>query len=223
MGVEDSKLTAQGANNDPAAPDYGTRTYPNAVHDHWKAVPGNPNFAYAFSPEFDVPNPVAELQVYPLYLKWESTSKWVNPPIMPPAGTVPDLEPLSPGELITIESIAPYNTNSNALGDLLISPSIPATGVSDIPLYYSINTPPAGVLYALEFTLHSGSPDLQPSDSLYLIFSPPGDDPVTKLHAASLYLEEYLATTVAVPEPGTVGLVAMVLASVAFWRRCKSR
>lgn len=224
VGVENGKLTAQGANNEPSAPDFGTRPYPNAVHDHWQVIPSSPDFAYAFSPEFDIPTPPVELQNYPLFLKLESATKWVSPPVMPSEGTVPDLVPLSPGELVTIESTAPYNTDSAELGDLLLSTSVPAGGETDIALYYSLNANPAGVLYALKFTLHSPAPNVDPSDPLYLVMSPAGANPVEKLHHASLYLEEYLATATAVPEPGAIGLVVLGVGMLAWrWRAISNR
>ena len=209
--VENGKLVGQGANSNPSAPDFGVRTYPGAVHDHWQANPLDSNAAFAFSPEFDILSPVAGLQDYPLYLHWESTQKWVAPPMMPMPDTVPVFQSLSPGELIAIEATGSTMANSNALGDLLLHASVPAAGKSDIGLLYALNRSPAGSLYVLEFTLHSGSPHIAPSDSIYLVMSPYMTAPGGSLHHAAIFLEEYLGTRSVVPEPSAIVLSAFAL------------
>jgi hypothetical protein len=223
VGVENGKLVGQGANSNPAAPDFGVRTYPGAVHDHWQANPLDPNAAFAFSPEFDIISPVAELQDYPLYLQWESTQKWVAPPMMPMPDTMPVFQSLSPGELIAIEATGSTVANSDTLGDLLLHASVPAAGKSDIGLLYALNRSPAGALYLLEFTLHSGSPHIAPSDSIYLVMSPYMTAPGGSLHHAAIFLEEYLGTRTVVPEPSGVVLGLIGVLGAATWRKRASQ
>jgi hypothetical protein len=219
VGVENGKLIGQGANSNPSAPDFGVRSYPGAVHDHWQANPLDPNAAFAFAPEFDILSPVAGLQDYPLYLRWESTQKWVAPPMMPMPDTVPVLQSLSAGELIAIEATGSTMANSDMLGDLLLHASVPAAGKSDIGLLYALNRSPAGSLYVLEFTLHSGSPHIAPSDSIYLVMSPYMTAPGGSLHHAAIFLEEYLGTRSVVPEPsGVIVAFLLVTALVAIKR-----
>jgi hypothetical protein len=220
VGVENGKLVGQGANTNPSAPDFGVRIYPGAVHDHWQANPLDPNSAFAFSPEFDILSPVVELRDYPLSLRWESVQKWVSPPMMPMPDTEPVFEPLSPGELVAIEATGSTMANSDTLGDLLLHASVPAAGKSDIGLLYALNRSPAGSLYVLEFTLHSGSPHIAPSDSIYLVMSPYMTAPGGSLHHAAIFLEEYLGTRSVVPEPsGVVVGVLLGLGGVLGFRR----
>lgn len=219
VGVENGKLVGQGANSNPAAPDFGVRTYPGAVHDHWQANPLDPNAAFAFSPEFDILSPIVELRDYPLYLRWESTQKWVAPPMMPMVDTVPVFQPLSPGELIAIEATGSTTANSDTLGDLLLHASVPTAGAPDIALLYALNRSPAGSLYVLEFTLHSGSPHIAPSDSIYLVMSPFMNAPGGNLHHAAIFLEEYLGTRTVVPERSGVIVALLGLSGVFLHHR----
>lgn len=198
--IVDGQLVVQGYNS--AGIDDGggvVRPYYNSLHDHWhNSLVGT--FASADLPGFDLFTP-GPLVGHDLTLTLHAASKWVNPPLMPTAGTVPTLEPLGVGEVI-FASFDLSTVSTDAPGDLVIASSISLGGAADLDLAYEINSQPAGVIYVLEFTMSTDAPGVTDSDTIYLLFGPDGANAVEKLHHASLYIEEYLGTTLAVPCPG---------------------
>ena len=225
--VVQGKLQAQGVNTgEPdGAPD--VRPYPNAIHAHWSNVTPDPSsgldpFATSFLPDFEVPIDASfvHLKFHEITLELLGASKWVDPPMMPPEGTVPVLEPLDPNEVIRIETVN-TDISTDTLGELLLSVSVPQAGIDDIVLNYNIDGHPTNQIHVLEFLLTAtpadpSQPDLiEDSDPIYVLLSPDGIDSAERLHHASLYLEEFLGTNAgAVPEPGALVLTLSTLLSL---------
>lgn len=217
--VVDGKLQAQGLNTgtDDGAP--ALRPYLNAIHDHWHNFTGL-NLATASLPGFDISSSAVSLQAHDLWLDLVQVRKWVNPPLMPTEETRPLLQPLDPGEVITL--YGNNDTNSEQLGSILLAENLPFGGVTDLDLLYQINSLPSNEIHVLEFQLYATyygggiDPTLAPSDTAYAVLSPDGDTPAIRLHHASLYLESYLAT---VPEPpALVGVLLLALPAYGWVR-----
>lgn len=200
--VVDNRIVAQGVNTgaDDGAP--VTRPYANAIHDHWHNSPVvGVESALATLPGFDVPSSSNALWSQPLYLTLQSVTKWVSPPMMPAAGTIPQLTHLSTGELVevTIDTDDYSQTiDSDNLGTILLTDSVSIFGSLDIDLLYTVNKQPVGEIYVLSTILSSGNTNVQESDPVYIILSPDGANPAEKLHHAALYLEENITSSVVV-------------------------
>ncbi|REK08239.1 MAG: PEP-CTERM sorting domain-containing protein [Planctomycetota bacterium] len=218
--VIDNQLFAQGYLSTGVPDDGGgsPRPYYNALHDHWQNITSS--VAIADLPGYDVYTP-GPLTGFDLSLELLGASKWVGPPMMPPGGTIPNLVPLDPGEVITIEHNS-VSIDTDGLGSLAIASGIPGGGLTDIDLLYAIDDNPAGVLHVLEWQLSTNAPGVAPSASIYTILSPDGANPMEKLHHASLYLEQHLGL---VPEPASASLMLTGLALLGagcWWRRQRS-
>jgi hypothetical protein len=217
--VSGHKLQAQGVNTGPSDGVPAVRPYVNAIHDHWRNFDAL-NLATADLPGFDIPISATALVSHDLWLDLLRVRKWVDPPVMPSPGTRPNLRPLDPGELITI--FGNNDVNSTELGSILLAEDIAFGGTDDIDLLYLINSVPTDEIHVLEFrlraTFHGGGADpaLSDSDTVYAILSPAGNDPVARLHHASLYLESYVTT---IPEPSTAMLVAWASTAAAILLR----
>ena len=195
-----------------------TRSYRNAIHDHWSNIFGS---ATASLPGLDVLVP-GNLEGHSLYAELVGVTKWVDPPLvnmggmmMVPEGTVPTLDPLGSENLfVGFDSQA---INASSLGTLTLDNSIAAAG-AHLDLIYGIDVEPESVLYSLEWVLSTDAPGVLDSDSIYIILAPDGSNMMEKMHMESLYLESYLGTPlgVAVPEPSTMvlGGVAIMLLGV---------
>lgn len=222
--VAGTRLIAQGINTGPADGAPSTRPYANAIHDHWRNVAGL-DLATANLPGFDVPaRSDIRLWGQRLDLELRSVSKWVNPPHDPAPGTVPNLTPLSTGELVTVNGPLGTVTSDNP-GVFGLVQEVSSAGSVDLDLLYEVNRRPADEIFVLEMILSAtpptGPPRLSPSAPIYVILSPDGADHHERLHDASLYLERYL--TSAVPEPGTVTLASVAALAVLWCRRRASR
>lgn len=200
------------------------RPYVNSLHDHWRNVEGL-EAAVASLPGFDVPFYATPLVGNRLEIELLSVQRWVDPPLMPPPGTVPRLEPLDPGSTVSLTGPSGEIT-STELGVLELSGEVPTEGLTDVDLIYQIETKPVGEIYVFEYQLRatpvaSGAAHLQPSDSIYVLLSPDGADPSERLHHASLYLEQYVTT---IPEPASMVLMACGMLGVvgAFRRKCRA-
>lgn len=213
--VVNGKLQAQGLNTGMSDGAPQTRPYVNAIHDHWKNVPGFDQ-AYATLPEYDVSVSAATaLLGQSLSLELIGASRWDSPPMMPDANTAPLLTPLALGDLITVEANFGVADSVN-LGTVTLLQSVPFGGIKEVPVLYQINSHPANELHVLEFILSSSSSTVQPSDPLYVLLSPDHSDPMNRLHHAALFLESYLAT---VPEPTAAALVVVLIGSRLLSRR----
>ncbi len=202
------QLVAQGVNtgNFDGAPD--RRPYRNVIHDHWQNSPliGS-NAATASFPEFDILSPAAELQFRPLELRLLGVTKWVDPPPIPPPGTVPSFESLPSDEILSL-TLNGETIDSQSLGSLFLATSVPPNGLSDIPATYAVNRRPANEIYVIETQLASSNPAVLPSDSVYILLSPDGASPMERLHHAALYLEEYIVTH-PIPEPTAIAVALL--------------
>lgn len=213
------KLQAQGVNTGPDDGLPAVRPYANTIHDHWRNVDPLVT-ALSTLPGFDVPGFVTPLVGHELTLDLVSVRKWENPPLMPPAATMPRLKPLGAGEFISI--IGPVGeTDSAELGGVTLSSEIRSGGALDLDLVYQINALPENEIHVLEFILSaapaSGVPTtIRPSDPIYVLLSPDGATPAERLHHASLFLETHLAT---IPEPTSGALLAIALPLVLRTRR----
>jgi hypothetical protein len=221
--VVEGRLEAQGINTGTADGAPATRPYPNAIHDHWRNVPGAPA-ATASLPGFDVPpRSDASLWGQRLDLELISVSKWVNPPSMPGPETVPLLAPLDAEEQILVNG--PQGVvSSDSLGTLNLLGSVSPAGNLDLDLLYQVNRVPAGELHVLEMILRAtpsagGSVTLLPSRLIFVILAPAmGSGP--SLHGAALFLERHLG--LGIPEPTSAGLIFAALAA-GFGRRIRRR
>ena len=211
------KLYAQGYNSSGTDDGGGvTRSYTNAIHDHWGNVFGA---ATSGLPSFDVITP-GSLQGYALYAELVGVTKWVDPPLvemdgmmMVPSGTVPVLEPLTFDNLFV--SNGTEMISNSALGTLLLDDSVSSFG-EHLDLIYGIDLEPANALYAVEWILSTDAPGVMASDSIYAILSPDGSNMTEKMHADSLSLESYLGNGSSVggglpmvPEPSSMLLLCI--------------
>ena len=169
------KLYAQGYNSSGTDDGGGvTRSYTNAIHDHWGNVFGA---ATSGLPSFDVITP-GSLQGYAINASLVGVTKWVDPPLvemggmmMVPEGTIPTLESLTTENLIVSKNS--QVVSNGALGTLTLDNSISASG-EHLDLIYVIDLEPANVLYALEWILSTDAPNIMASESIYAILSPDG-------------------------------------------------
>jgi hypothetical protein len=169
--------------------------------------------ASAIRPEIDVLSPPSELLFRSLYLDFLGVQMWLNPPAMPMEHTIPTLTSLPSGELVSI-TLGSQQVNSDTLGSLLLTASVPIGGIADIQLTYAVNRQPQNEVYVLETRLRSTNPLVEPSGSVFIVLSPQG-----ALHHTALHLEEYIGTRM-VPEPAAgYGCVAVGGVVFAAWRR----
>lgn len=205
--VQNGRIIAQGFNSGPNDMLPDTRPFINSMHDHWSPLGG---FSFSTLPGYDIPNP-GPLAGHPLDLTLVGSSKWVNPPLMPAPGTIPNLEPLAAGEVMSIKWLSD-TIDTVSKGTLRLSPSVPAAGLLDVDPFYQINAQPTDSIYVLESQLTAPGANLTgaganlSSDTIYTILSPAGNTPAERLHLASLFLESYLGTPLAAPEPSSFAL-----------------
>ncbi|QDV73869.1 hypothetical protein [Botrimarina mediterranea] len=218
--VVNGKLQAQGVNNGESDGAPLTRPYVNVIHDHWKNTPGLDQ-AYATLPEYDVsPSAATALLGHSLSLELIGVTRWQSPPMMPGANTAPTLTQLAPGDLITVEA-AMGVADSIDFGTVTLMEAVPFGGAREVAVLYQINSHPADEIHVLEFILSTSSAAIEPSNTIYVLLSPDGDNPMAKLHHASLFLEGYLAT---IPEPtGACLAVASVGGALLSQRRKRRR
>ena len=145
-----------------------------------------------------------------LSLSPTGAAQWVDPSPMPFPGLTPTLEPLGAGEQIRV-SFQFQDVTTNALGTLSLADFVPGSGLDDRDLTYAIGDRPEGVLYVLEFQLSTGAPGILPSEPVYVILSPDGEDMLERLHHTSLFLEEHLGIQVPAPASAAVLLAAPLL------------
>ena len=216
--VVDDQLVARGYISEGVDDDGGgqLRPYYNAIHDHWSFIPGPTVGAFADLPGYDIFTP-GPLTGHDVNLELLGAEKWVSPPVMPLEGTIPDFEPLGPGETISIGQGAEV-IDTDTLGSFTLASSIPVDGDEDLDLEYTIGLEPSDVLFILQWQLSTDAPGVAESDTIYTIFSPDGSTPEEKLHHTSLFTENYLGTTV-VPEPASVILFAIGIVVVIAKRR----
>lgn len=171
-----------------------TRPYMNAIHGHWSNNPAPTiDAASATLPGFDL-FAGGDLTGFDLSITLNGASKWVSPPHNPPAGTVPNLVPLKPGEEIFVGFGGGFVT-TQAPGSLTLIPAVSPSGLLDIDLTYDIGIEPAGTIFVLEFTLSSSNAAIAESETIHVILSPDGNGPMERLHHAALYLEAELGIT----------------------------
>ena len=219
VSVVAGQLLAEGVNTGPDDGAPAVRPYPNAIHDHWLNSPVGNEVAFATLPGFDFPHPPSDLVDHPLYVTLLDVHRWVNPPTMPTADTIPRLSPLAPGEIITITGDTQTIDSTNR-GTLLLAPAVTAGGIADLDFIYEINSRPQDVIHVLTVRLEAPDSVVQSSDPIYILLSPDGADPATRLHHASLFLEARIAD-IAVPEPASCWLLALFSAGVICSRRCE--
>ena len=229
--VVNGKLQVQGVNTGVPDGAPASRPYINAIHDHWQNITPPPGSgleprATSFLPDYEIQIGTAfvVLREHEVTLDLVRASQWVNPPPMPMLGTVPDLQPLDLGEVIQIEAANTITTDT--LGTLLLSASVPPSGIEDILVNYSISGHPAAEIHVLEFRMSAtptnpNLPDrIADSNPIFVVLSPDGENPVEKLHHTSLFLAEYLAAqSVKVPEPATLAMGASAFTLLAGVRR----
>ncbi len=201
--VVDGQLRAQGYITDGVDDGNGLmRPYYNSIHDHWTNVPGDTT-AISIQPGYDLLDP-GPLVGEDIMLRLIGASKWVAPPMMPMPGTIPLLEPLGPGETISVTfNQTSVNTDSPGLLPLLFE--TPVNGAIDMDPLYAIGQHPANVIYVLQFELSTTAPGVAASDPIHVLMSPDGDNMMMRLHHASLYLESYLG----IPSPSALAMLGL--------------
>jgi len=194
--IHQGQLVAHGYNSAGVNDGGGVeRDYYNALHDHWTWNPvPSVNASSADLPGFDVFEP-GPLLGHDLTLTLTGARKWVSPPMSPPDGTVPDFVALDPAETIFVGYQGDL-MDTVTLGAVTLATDLAPAGALDLDLAFDIAQRPAGVLYVLEFELSTDAPGIAGSDTVHIILSPDGDNPMQKLHHASLYLERYLGTPI---------------------------
>ena len=205
--IHDGQLFAQGylSGADPMDDGGGiVRPYVNSMHSHWAnhVVPAI-DYASGTLPGFDIFGSTA-LDGFELTLTLNAASKWVNPPLMPAPGTVPNLVPLEAGETVTISRGNP-RTNTDNPGTFVLEAAVGIGGTVDMDPLYEIEKRPEGEIYVFEWILATNAPGIEASEPIYVLLSPAGDTPQIRLHHASLYLEQYFGTQV--PAPGAAVLL----------------
>ncbi len=129
----------------------------------------------------------------------------------------------SPGSLVLVNNYD-GNASLDVEGIVEFSPASASSNGVDLDLQYFYGTQvgpsPVDTLYVLESVLLTSVGGIADSESIFTIFSPDGNGPAERLHFASLYLEEFVATN-GIPEPGS----ALLLAAGAglLWRRRSRR
>lgn len=211
VAVVDGTLVAQGVITTGVDDGGGVvRPYANVLHDHWSNSPlFGVDSASSTLPGFDILAPTpSELRFHSLSLELTSVRKWRGPPLAPSDGDTPRLVPLDTTEDLAVtlngETIKPSDG-----GSLLLAPSIGPDGVLDIDPLYSINRTPVDTLYVVQMILHTSAPRVRSSDPVHIVLSPDGDTPAERLHLASLFLEDWLASN-PVPEPVLVGWAVLL-------------
>lgn len=205
--VVNGKLQAQGINTGAADGAPSVRPYLNVIHDHWKNDPSLDQ-AYATLPGYDVPPTAATALIgHSLSLEFLGVSRWLSPPLAPSASTVPVLTPLALGHVVTVEGAVGV-ASSIDFGTVTLLENTLFGGAKDLDPLYQVNYRPANEISVLKFILRSSSPTVQSSDPIFVLLSPDGATPMEKLHHASLFLENHLAT---VPEPTAAALAIAFL------------
>ena len=195
------------------------RPYYNSIHDHWTNSVGAKIEANASLPAWAIIDH-SPLVGHSVHLEFINTFKWVDPPLMPEEGTVPNFVSLDQDELITIKTIDETIT-SDSLGVLELVNSVDVHGHFNLQFDYQINKKPSQEIMVMEWILSTSAPGVSDSSSVYTILSPDGLDPVTRLHHASLYTERHLGVFNSVPEPGSACLLGLGLVAMAFRRNRK--
>lgn len=225
--VINDQLFAQGflSNPQPDSNDGAglVRPYFNSIHDHFTNVGGA---GIASLPGFDITNTVP-LTGSDVTLTLLGVSKWTPPPLIGNGsgqdfGT-PVLEPLSSSETISIAfpGTTQPSIDSNTLGAFTLASNIDAsTASADIDLNYLINLEPTSSIYALRWQLSTTQPGIADSGDVFTVLAPDGVGFAERLHFPTLALEASLGTTVtAVPEPGSLALLSMLILPVALRRK----
>ena len=191
--VIDGKLYALGYDSTGRDDGAGAvRSYYNAMHDHWTALPTGDGIASL--PSFDVlaPGPLAG---HGVTLTLTGGSKWVDPPQMPDDSTVPVLTPLGPGDEIFVINGSGFVT-TEAPGALVLTDEVLPAGNQDLDLQYLTDQLPATpTIHVLEFVLSTDAPGVASSDPIRIILSPDGTNKLEKLHYSSLLLEAWFGVT----------------------------
>lgn len=201
--VVQDKLVAQGYISSGEDDGNGlVRKYWNAIHGHWLNIPDETR-AVANLPGFDFLN-TSRLGGHDVFARVLGASKWVNPPHDPHHDTMPMLEPLGPGETISI-AFQGHTANTDSLGMFPLVTELPPGGFFDIDPLYSIELLPTAVIYVVQVELSTTAPGVAPSDPVHILLSPDGNDMHSRLHHASLFLEQHLGT----PTPAPAGLTVL--------------
>jgi hypothetical protein len=210
--VINNQLFAQGKNIGPGDGADSPRPYYNSIHDHWaNDFDPDPNVmtAAAGRPGYDVTSP-GPLGGEDIFLTVLGGSKWGADPnvLLPDPNTIPVLLPLDPDEEMTVifHGFEVGNTTDGGTFELIHEVD-PNGYMHQDSLTYAIGQNPVDMIYVLELQLSTSAPGIEPSDTIYSIFSPEGITPSLKLHYHSLFLEEFLGTPI--PEPSSFVLLSM--------------
>jgi len=206
LQIHNDKIYAQGylSGENPIDDGAGViRPYVNSMHSHWNNhMVSAIDFASNALPGFDLFGATA-LDGSRLTITLNASSKWENPPIVPSMGLIPNLVPLEAGDKITISRGNP-RTNTDFPGSFVLQDQVDIGGSRDMDPLYEIDQRPTGVIHVLEFSISTDAPGIAASDPIFVILSPAGDNPIDRLHLASLHLEEFLGSQVPAPGAGLV-------------------
>ncbi len=222
--LNDNALWAQGSIGGGVDDGGGIhRPYYNAIHDHWSNAPGGKQEAIATLPAWDIFNPDPRLVGHSISLELVDVFRWVAPPLMPPAGTVPDFEPIDMSDLIQISTLQDSLTVTagGSFGTIELLDSVDIHGHFDLPFEYKINKKPENEIYIFEWVMSTSAPGINRSHSIFAVLSPDGLTMSDRLHHASLYTEQYLGIRT-IPEPGSLAFLALLGGYLAVQRRRKA-
>ena len=228
--VIDGKLHAQGYNSGSFDRADYLRPYTNAIHNHWApgsdvtSLPGfDVTFANSFVDEtgttqaYGYQNDARELEGFDLSIELTGAGKWTSPTttayVESPFAVDESINIGYRSTLLSTDNLA----TSTTLGfDLVTDWSNPRNRLDLDPSYLlDLEPEPTGSIYFLQWQLSSDNPEIESSDAVYTIFSPPG-----QVHPQSLALEQTLGTSLsAVPEPSAVALIGLGLSILAVRRR----
>lgn len=180
------------------------RPYLNSIHDHWVNAPGLKEEAIATLPAWDIIDPHPSLLGHSLTAELVDAYKWVAPPLMPPAGTIPYFQPLAPHERVEITNFVD-TIDTDSFGSIELVNMVDVHGHFDLPIEYKINKKPLNEIFVFEWIPGSGAPDINDSFSIFAVLSPDGTTPAERLHHASLYTERFLGAPI--PEPTGIAIV----------------
>ena len=165
-----------------------SRPYYSAQHNHWGSRDIGGSVCHL---GFDLYEP-GPLVGHRVWVEMIDSFKWDSPPLLPPVGTDPVLEPLAVGEYI-LARFGGDTVSTETLGTLTLSEAVDAGGFVQANIRYDTPAQPTDYLLGVTYILRTDAPGVADSDPLHVIFATAdAPTPVERLHYAALHLEASL-------------------------------